>query len=144
MRQFLFTLNNMILKSNKKNRFGQRHKRMQNRNGFTLIELLFVIAIIGVLAAIEIPFFRNYMQRGYDSSTVSDLKNAYTAAQIYFGDHPSGALDETDLGQYGFRSTKEVTITVMDGTEDGLTITANHKASSKVYTLDSAGTISEN
>ena len=131
----------MILKLIKNNRIDHRYSRMEHFKGFTLIELLFVIAILGVLAAIAIPFFRDYMQKGYNNSAISDLKNAYTAAQIYFGDNPSGALDETNLEQYGFRSTNEVTIKVMDGTESGLTITANHKASDKVYTLNSDGNI---
>ena len=119
-----------------------RHGKTKRKKGFTLIELLFVIAIIGVVAAIAIPYLRSYIQRGYNSSVMNDLKNAYTAAQLYFSDHPAGTLDQTILQKYGFRSTDKVNLTVNDGTEDGFNLTASHPDSGQVYSIDSAGTIS--
>jgi type IV pilus assembly protein PilA len=61
--------------------------KIRNRKGFTLIELLIVVAIIGILAAIAIPQFSAYRQKGYNSAAVSDLKNSKTALEAYFADN---------------------------------------------------------
>lgn len=61
--------------------------RMRSEKGFTLIELLIVVAIIGILAAIAIPQFSQYRQRGYVAAMKADLKNSYTAAQAYLTDN---------------------------------------------------------
>jgi type IV pilus assembly protein PilA len=61
--------------------------KIRNRKGFTLIELLIVVAIIGILAAIAIPQFSAYRQKGYNTAAVSDLKNGKTALEAYFADN---------------------------------------------------------
>jgi type IV pilus assembly protein PilA len=60
---------------------------MRNEKGFTLIELLVVIAIIGILAAIAIPQFAEYRERGFDARARSDLRNVATAEEAYFVDN---------------------------------------------------------
>lgn len=59
-------------------------KRVWNSQGFTLIELMVVVAIIGILAAIAIPQFSAYRQKGYDARAESDVRNGATAEEAYF------------------------------------------------------------
>lgn len=116
-------------------------KLRSNNEGFTLIELMIVIAIIGILAAIAIPNFVSYRKRGYNAAANSDVKNAYTAAQAYFTDSADGTVDTGVLGSYGYQATKNVNLTVNDGTQSGLELKAVHSQGDKSYTINAAGSI---
>ena len=51
------------------------------QKGFTLIELMIVIAIIGILAAIAIPQYQNYIARSQVSRVVSEVGSLKTPVE---------------------------------------------------------------
>ena len=68
------------------------HKLLKKKEGFTLIELMIVVAIIGILAAIAIPAFINYVKRSKTSEAASNLKALFTGAAAYYEEeHTSNA-----------------------------------------------------
>lgn len=54
------------------------------KRGFTLIELMIVVAILGILAAVAIPAFINYMRRAKTSEATLMLSRMWEGSHTYF------------------------------------------------------------
>lgn len=62
----------------------------KKREGFTLIELMIVVAIIGILAAIAIPAFINYVKRSKTTEASVQIKAMYQGAATYYQGEMAG------------------------------------------------------
>lgn len=66
--------------------------------GFTLIELMIVVAIIGILAAIAIPAYQDYVARAHSASGLATINGFKSAVEdLLLIGTPPGDIDEAKV-----------------------------------------------
>jgi len=100
---------------------------MNAQKGFTLIELMIVVAIIGILAAVAIPAYQDYIARSQMTEAMSLASGLKTNVAETYGQ--IGTFTGISSGANGLPAAADVTGSYVDNVAvaDG-TITATMKA----------------
>jgi len=97
----------------------------KKQHGFTLIELMIAVAIVGILAAIVLPNYTEYVKRASRAEAVAALLDAANKQEQYFVDNREYTTDFTDLGLQSKTENQHFELSItLNGDKNTFKITA--------------------
>ncbi|MFE8032926.1 pilin [Thiohalocapsa marina] len=106
--------------------------KRHNQAGFTLIELMIVVAIIGILAAIAIPAYQDYVARSQMSEAMMLTGGAKTAVAEYWMQTGSFPTSNASAGLSAAASIKGQYVASVELTASGIVATMNTSVSTPI------------
>jgi type IV pilus assembly protein PilA len=106
--------------------------KMKESKGFTLVELMIVVAIIGILAAVAVPYYQNYIQKSRLTSLVwPGIHAIQTDVAAYYSLNLTFPTSGTIMNTFaGDANTKYFTPSPkMNGKTFGITISSSSPTS---------------
>jgi type IV pilus assembly protein PilA len=86
----------------------------KTQKGFTLVELMVVVAVIGILAAIAIPAYQDYVAKAQFAVGLAEISPGKTLMEISMNEETDIANNATGLGLIGLQgTTKNCTVTAI-------------------------------
>jgi type IV pilus assembly protein PilE len=116
---------------------------MRRTSGFTLLELMMAVVVVGILTAIAMPSYRDYVTRGKIAEAISNLADMRVKLEQYFQDrrtYVGACVDGTPAPKPPAANQKYFDIDCPTLTATTFTVTATGRASvgmgGFVYTVD--------